>query len=104
MLKFALPTTALVDLVVAVSPTGERPPIRCGRFQIGCLPDPVPQAIVRARPDLRGNCSWIEFSIEHVLHIVQVVPAIVLIAEQIPHEWDLRDMAVSFSRPVEDIG
>src|SRR5262249_37155195 len=40
MLKFALSATALVHLMVAVPPTGERPPMGGSRFQIGCLPDP----------------------------------------------------------------
>src|SRR5215470_3008620 len=104
MLKFALSASALVDLMVAVPPTGERPPMRGSRFQIGCPPDPVPQAILSACPDPCSNCPRVEFGIEHVLHIVQVVLAVVLVAEQIPHEWDLRDVAVSFSRPVENIG
>src|SRR5690349_2024304 len=104
MLKFALSATALVDLMVAVPPTGERPPMRGSRFQVGCLPDPVPEAILSACPDLCGNCPRVEFGIEHVLHIVQVVLAVVTVTEQIPNERDLRDVAVSFSRPVEDIG
>jgi hypothetical protein len=104
MLKFALSATALVDLMVAVPPTGERPPMRGSRFQIGCLPDPVPQAILSARPDLCSNCPRVEFGIEHVLHIVQVVMAVVTVAEQVSHEWDLRDVTVGLSWPVEDVG
>src|SRR5215469_10445237 len=104
MLKFALSATALVDLMIAVSTTGERPPMRGSRFQICCLLDPMPQTILRACPDLRSNYPRVELGIEHVLQIVQVVLAVVMIAEQIPHERDLRDVAARFSRPVENIG
>jgi len=39
-----------------------------------------------------------------VLQIVQVVLAIVVVAEQVPDERDLRLVTVRFSRPVKDIG
>ena len=95
---------APVDLVVAVSPPGERLPGRRVGLQVGCLPDPVPQAILGARPDPRGNRPGIELGIEHVLQIIQVVLTVVVVAEQVPHERDLRLLTVRFSRPVQDIG
>jgi hypothetical protein len=39
-----------------------------------------------------------------VLQIIQVVLAVVAVAEQVPDERDLRLLTVRFSRPVQDIG
>src|SRR4029453_11097604 len=104
MSQLALPATALVDLVVAVPSAGERLPVRCIGFQVGCLSDAVPQAVFRACSDLRGDCSWIELGMEHVLQIVHVVLTVVVVAEQIPYEWDFRGVAVGLAGPVEDVG
>src|SRR4029450_6469187 len=93
MPELALPATALVDLVVAVPSARERLFKRCIRFQIRCLSDAVPEAVFSTCSDLRGNCFWIELDIEHVLQIIQIVLTVVLVAEQIPHEWDSRDGA-----------
>src|SRR4029453_1415313 len=104
MPQLALPATALVDLVVTVPPAGKRLPVRCIGFQVGCLSNAVPQAVFRACSDLRGDCSRIELGIEHVLQIVYVVLTVVVIAEQIPYQWDLRGVAVHLAGPVEDVG
>ena len=96
MPQLALPATALVDLVVAVPSAGERLPVSCIGFQIGCLSDAVPQAVFGACSDLAGDCSRIELGIEGVLQIVQVVLTVVVVAEQIPHQWDLRVWRFTF--------
>src|SRR5215470_8651403 len=103
MSQSVLPAAALVDLVVTVTAAGEWLPVRCTRFQIGCLPDPVPQAIRRPRPDLLSNCPRIELGVQHVLQIIQVVLTVAVVAEQVPHERDLRLVAVHLPRPVQDI-
>src|SRR5262249_20019688 len=107
--ELVLPATAQVDLIVGELAAGERLAVGGGGFEVGGLVYAAPQPVTGVGRGLPAACAPVELGIEQELQIVQVVLAVIAVAQQVLHQrytgcCVLTPIVPGVAGPVENIG
>src|SRR5215469_16749453 len=105
--ELVLLAAAQVDLIVGELAPGEWLAVGRGRFEIGRLVYPAPQAIAGVGRDLLAERLRVELGIEQELQMVEVILTVITVAQQVLHQryagrCTLAPVVLGVAGPIED--